>query len=421
MSRYNTSGRGGRQGRGRGGRGRGAGRFRSTYKQPEIKFYPHGTSGKQQSMTYATVKDAIVQHVQKSFRQGHDIAVSLRDLNKRNLDSDKPKRETSTLTDPVQAKTDQDGKDIDYQAKLTKFLEREDTLNENLLKAYALIFSNYCSKTIQNRIEEHPDFESVIRDDPIELLKAIKVLMHETARARYPLASLTDAFTRLINLRQMEHENLLDYVKRFKQNRDVMKSHVGNEILYKFIENTKEYQDETDATKQDEMRKDGFNKWMGYLLMRGSDHSKYGSLMLGLSSQYSMGNDQYPKDILAATDVLSNHKFDNRNEKSKKGHKNDDDNNSCILTTAPVETSFAQLKGEIICHCCGKKGHIAPKCPMRNKIPRSEWAINKAEMHIQSISERSNDDLSIESGTETTTSKSSAKKAGVEWDATCST
>ena len=46
--------------------------------------------------------------------------------------------------------------------------EREDTLNENLLKAYALIFSNYCSKTIQNRIEEHPDFESVIRDDPIE-------------------------------------------------------------------------------------------------------------------------------------------------------------------------------------------------------------------------------------------------------------
>ena len=48
--------------------------------------------------------------------------------------------------------------------------------------------------------------------DPIELLKAIKVLMHETARARYPLASLTDAFTRLINLRQMEHENLLDYV-----------------------------------------------------------------------------------------------------------------------------------------------------------------------------------------------------------------
>ena len=87
-------------------------------------------------------------------------------------------------TDVAKAKIDQDGKDIDYQAKLTRFLKREDTLDENLLKANALIFSNYCSKTKQNRIEEHPDFESVIRDDPIELLKAIKVLMHETARAR---------------------------------------------------------------------------------------------------------------------------------------------------------------------------------------------------------------------------------------------
>ena len=413
MGRSYINGRGGRQGRGRGGRGRGPGRFRSAQKQTEIKFYPHGLSGKQQSMTYATVKDAIVQHVQKGFRQGHDIAVSLRDLKKKDLNGERPNRETSKETDVAKAKIDQDGKDIDYQAKLTRFLEREDTLDENLLKAYALIFSNYCSKTIQNRIEEHPDFESVIRDDPIELLKAIKVLMHEIARVRYPLASFTDALTRLINLKQLEHENLLDYVKRFKQNRDVLKSHVGSEILYKFIENTKEYQDETDSTKKDEMRKDGFNKWMGYLLMRGSDHGKYGSLMLGLTSQYSMGNDQYPKDILAATDVLSNHKFDNRHDKSKKGHKNDDDNNSCIPTTAPIETSFAQFKGEIICHCCGKKGHIAPQCPMKNKIPRSEWAIKKAEMHMQSISEKSHDDSSIESGTETTNSKSSAKKQ--EW------
>ena len=85
MVRSYINGRGGRQGRGRGGRGRGPGRFRSVQKQAEIKFYPHGISGKQQSMTYATVKDAIVQHVQKSFRQGHDIAVSLRDLKKKDL------------------------------------------------------------------------------------------------------------------------------------------------------------------------------------------------------------------------------------------------------------------------------------------------------------------------------------------------
>ena len=41
-------------------------------------------------MTYATVKDAIVQYVQKGFRQGHDIAVSLRDLKKKDLNGERP-------------------------------------------------------------------------------------------------------------------------------------------------------------------------------------------------------------------------------------------------------------------------------------------------------------------------------------------
>jgi hypothetical protein len=66
--------------------------------------------------------------------------------------------------------------DIMYQAKLERYLERKDALEQNLTKAYALIFSTYCNKTMQNRIEEHPDYETTIRDDPIELLSKIKVL-----------------------------------------------------------------------------------------------------------------------------------------------------------------------------------------------------------------------------------------------------
>ena len=37
--------------------------------------------------------------------------------------------------------------------------------------------SIYCNGTMQHRIEEHPDFESMIQNDPIELLKAIKILL----------------------------------------------------------------------------------------------------------------------------------------------------------------------------------------------------------------------------------------------------
>ena len=85
------SGRGNRdsRGRGRGGRGRGRGRFQSrgggisstaSTKQKEIKFFPHGAGRDQQTVTYDTVKDHIVSYVQKTYKNGQDIAVSLRDL-----------------------------------------------------------------------------------------------------------------------------------------------------------------------------------------------------------------------------------------------------------------------------------------------------------------------------------------------------
>ena len=124
-------------------------------------------------------------------------------------------------------------------------------MEDNLDKAYALIFGTYCSKAIQSRIEDHPEFETKIRDDPIMLLQTICILMHDTVRARYPYASLFDAVTRLLNMRQQEHEHLNEYVKCFKQARDVLRSHVGTEILNHFVTNTQEYRN-ADANTQSE-------------------------------------------------------------------------------------------------------------------------------------------------------------------------
>ena len=123
-------------------------------------------------------------------------------------------------------------------------------LNDNLVKAYALIYSTYCSKTMQNRVQEDVDFKNKIQDDPIELLKALKVLMHNTVRVRYPYALMTEALTRLLHVKQGEQEPLLDYVKRFKETRDVIKSSMGTDILNKFVENTQEFRNETKDVKK---------------------------------------------------------------------------------------------------------------------------------------------------------------------------
>ena len=136
------------------------------------------------------------------------------------------------------------------------------------------------------------------------------------------------------------------------------------------------------------MKDQAFGKWMAYLLIRSSDQSKYGSLMTGLVSQFSMENNQYPKTIRAATDILSNHKHDRReSQKIKKDwSKSDkpDDETLSTITSNTNETSFAQGNNKsFTCFCCGKKGHISPECPEKNSRKKEDWAIKKAELHLQ--------------------------------------
>jgi hypothetical protein len=47
-----------------------------------MKFVPHGIGKDRQTVTYQTVKDYIIQLVQKAFRNGKDVADSLRKMEK---------------------------------------------------------------------------------------------------------------------------------------------------------------------------------------------------------------------------------------------------------------------------------------------------------------------------------------------------
>ena len=58
------------------------------------------------------------------------------------------------------------------------------------VKAYALIWETYCSKDVQRTIKEIPDYENVIRNNPVALLKTVETLMHTPEKAKYPTLML---------------------------------------------------------------------------------------------------------------------------------------------------------------------------------------------------------------------------------------
>jgi hypothetical protein len=143
--------------------------------------------------------------------------------------------------------------------------KRKHELEDNLNKTYYLIYLQHCNKTIQDRIHAHPHFKTKIKNDPIELLKAIKILINNPVSARYPYASVTKAMTRFMTDRQLESKPLAGYNKRFKSNQNSMAQNMGN---------TKQYADKTNTDKQDEMQKGLYAQWTAYMLMKNSNQGK---------------------------------------------------------------------------------------------------------------------------------------------------
>jgi len=100
------------------------------------------------------------------------------------IEDDGPEREISKLEADKGKAEEQSGMDICYQEELRQYLDwldRVQTLKDGMNQAYSLIFSTYCSKLMQGRLEALPEFELSIRNNPIELLKAIKNCMVESS------------------------------------------------------------------------------------------------------------------------------------------------------------------------------------------------------------------------------------------------
>ena len=377
--------RGGRSSYGRGqGRGRG-GRFNNRQRSrhngqrnSEMKFAPNSNGGRQ-TKPFATVKDALVQKLQA--KGENDVAESLRTMKELDLQPLKPQRRISGKEKSEDKKIEQEGIDMEHTVDYEKWKTRAEEYEKGLVTAYAWIMEEYCTTSMRSRIEEHPDFNTTIRNNPIVLLETIQAMSAQTVRAQYPYISMNKALKDLQNVSQYHDEQLLDYVKRFKQLRDVAVSYIGTDVLKEFIENSKDYTTERNGTKKKKMKEEAFDRWMAYLLIHGSDQDKYGSLINNFVAQFSLGHDQYPVTIQAATDALSNHKWDSkyyekkqkRREKQREERQDtgDDDN----------VTSFAQKA--TFCYCCGADDHISTYCPKINSIAKKDWYVNKMHQHLQ--------------------------------------
>ena len=195
------------------GQGQGSIGGSRTTKTPELKFAPQGNT-RTPMVTYNSVKEVLISHIQETFKNGQDIVKSLKQMQIVDLSPNEPT--LSIAPTGANQEIEQPRNNIKYQEELGRFMEDKDLFKEGLNKACILIFTTYCTKAMQPRIKEHPGFVLFIKDDRIVLLKMIKTLMHDTVRVM-PLISIIKAMASLIKAKQADDKYLLNYIKCLKQ------------------------------------------------------------------------------------------------------------------------------------------------------------------------------------------------------------
>ncbi|MEN9849167.1 MAG: hypothetical protein RL368_1907, partial [Pseudomonadota bacterium] len=215
-----------------------------------------------------------------------------------------------------------------------------------------------CSKVLKNKIQSRSDFQK-IKQDPILLIQVIEEHTVCYNEEKYPLCILFEALKNLVTTRQKENESLIDYTSRIKSAIDVLVSQLGGPIVMP------RYMNKVHISAEE-----AFENLLAVIILENADKSKYSALKNGLENQYSLSNNQYPKTCVDMINALSNHKVNDKLEKTQKNITKDSSADS-------PELSFAQLENDT-CFCCGRKGHKSPRCRY-NKKPKEEWAINKIQ------------------------------------------
>ena len=204
----------------------------------EYKFYPL-QMGKNKA-TYEVITDKVENNIQQTFGKGSgEIVKSLREMNLIKHDNNPSHLKLSKVKDSDEKVRENRQYELDYTEDKREHKKKKELYANSMEKAYTKIWDKYTSEPMRNRIMNMTDFESDIRDKPIELLTRVKEVMLMPKKSRYHYNSMTEAMLSFLLCKQKEYENLRDYYSKWKQTKDNLKEHIGDEFIRHFVKQIK--------------------------------------------------------------------------------------------------------------------------------------------------------------------------------------
>jgi hypothetical protein len=135
---------------------------------------------------------------------------------------------------------------------------------------------------------------------------------------------------------QKEAKSLQDYTKQFWITREIFEFQSSRPIILKKpLLNNKAYTQYATEMQEHEknkiLQKQTFEQLLAFTYLVHTNQTKYNSILTSLITQQSLRNDQYPKTISKANNVVINHKFNI----AKVAYKNPNNNGNNLARHEP--------------------------------------------------------------------------------------
>ena len=409
MTKQSNPGRGGGRNSGKGGRGKG-----SFYKKNEKSATKKSSNEKKYMFTLmANTKDVRVSTYTTTLKRVYEYLMTTIKERPDDIIESLKQQKVIEIPDPImkvaeKEKPDDEGEpdtadiaarkismvasmnkayQVDFANKLQEKRMREQLLKTNLKQTYTYIFSKFCDKDLQYKIEERSDFESKIENNPITLLTAINELMHTISHEKLilPYETLWTTLAQLFEVKQNKEQKLSDYYETMKAFGSQFSKYFDTNFLDKFVSNLDEYKNTKDVDERDALKKGAWQRLLAYGFLHNADHDKYGRLLNGFKKDYANSTDNFPKTIIDMKERMSISYNESKNIKKKDKNKEKEKDKQETSKTVEFAKSFAQIaEGKKACWICGGD-HYADKCPLKEKIQVNKQFKKMMESYYQKL------------------------------------
>ena len=315
-------------------------------KCPELKGYIYDAADSRQSDQFVKTTREIAEYVGRTYKYGGDIRLAVETLKPPSfrMPDDPPEVATKTALKIWE-------KDIDeYSRAKFKYAENVKTL-------FSLVWGQ-CTDVMRQKVEATKTFETINKAcNGIGLLLSLKAIAFQFQGQKYLPHAVHEALKRYYNCAQGKFSTTQAYMDHFQNTLDVVlhckatvSEHPGIEDLV--IAERKTTRETISEEELAEIKAEVFARSTAIAFLLGCDRARYGKLLDDLENDFLQGNNHYPATVVAAYNLVTNWKQENRFFRGPSA-------DGVVFANVDRDTSH------ITCHKCHKKGHYATTCPER--------------------------------------------------------